>query len=114
MVDPETGFRDSNYYFFFFFSIYSHGHQIKFFWIIPFDIKYTNIMASLQNLKAPTLMSKKTQKTVQADEDDVIIDATALPSRSAEQDVAMEEDSTSDKPNFAPASAAELKVIWVV
>ncbi|KAL9557872.1 pre-rRNA-processing protein pno1 [Mucor bainieri] len=68
-------------------------------------------MASLQNLKAPTLMSKKTQKTVQADEDDVIIDATALPSRSADQDdVAMEEDNTaSEKPNFAPASAAELK-----
>ncbi|KAF1803418.1 hypothetical protein FB192DRAFT_1368088 [Mucor lusitanicus] len=69
-------------------------------------------MASLQNLKAPTLMSKKTQKTVQADEDDVIIDATALPSRSADQDVAMEEDNTtSDKPNFAPASAAELKKV---
>lgn len=69
-------------------------------------------MASLQNLKAPTLMSKKTQKSVQADEDDVIIDATALPSRSVDQeDAAMEEDSTStDKPNFAPASAAELKV----
>lgn len=65
-------------------------------------------MASLQSLKAPTLMSKKTQKTVQADEDDVIIDATALPSRPVE-DVTMEEGS-SDKPNFAPASAAELKV----
>lgn len=60
-------------------------------------------------------MSKKTQKTVQADEDDVIIDATALPSRSADQDdVAMDENNTaSDKPNFAPASAAELKVIWI-
>ncbi|CAO3642955.1 unnamed protein product [Mucor fragilis] len=70
-------------------------------------------MASLQNLKAPTLMSKKTQKTVQADEDDVIIDATALPSRSADQDdVAMDENNTaSDKPNFAPASAAELKKV---
>ncbi|KAI8054858.1 hypothetical protein BDF21DRAFT_497982 [Thamnidium elegans] len=67
-------------------------------------------MASLQSLKAPTLMSKKTQKTVQADEDDVIIDATALPSRSAEADVTMEEGS-SDKPNFAPASAAELKKV---
>lgn len=66
-------------------------------------------MASLQSLKAPTLMSKKTQKTVQADEDDVIIDATALPSRPVEDDVTMEEGS-SDKPNFAPASATELKV----
>lgn len=70
-------------------------------------------MASLQSLKAPTLMSKKTQKKVQADEDDVIIDATALPSRPVEgDDITMEEESTStDKPNFAPASAAELKVI---
>jgi RNA-binding protein PNO1 len=69
-------------------------------------------MASLQSLKAPTLMSKKTQKKVQADEDDVIIDATALPSRTVqEDDVTMEEGSTStDKPNFAPASSAELKV----
>ncbi|KAG2192892.1 uncharacterized protein EV154DRAFT_436772 [Mucor mucedo] len=67
-------------------------------------------MASLQSLKAPTLMSKKTQKTVQADEDDVIIDATALPSRPVEDDVTMEEGS-SDKPNFAPASAAELKKV---
>lgn len=67
-------------------------------------------MASLQSLKAPTLMSKKTQKAVQADEDDVIIDATALPSRSTEDDVTMDEGSSSDKPNFAPASAAELTV----
>ncbi|CAO3624652.1 unnamed protein product [Mucor hiemalis] len=68
-------------------------------------------MASLQSLKAPTLMSKKTQKAVQADEDDVIIDATALPSRSTEGNVTMDEGS-SDKPNFAPASAAELTV-WI-
>ncbi|KAI9361461.1 hypothetical protein BD770DRAFT_361052 [Pilaira anomala] len=67
-------------------------------------------MTSLQSLKAPTLMSKKTQKEVQADEDDVIIDATALPSRPVEADVTMEEGS-SDKPNFAPASAAELKKV---
>lgn len=67
-------------------------------------------MASLQSLKAPTLMSKKTQKTVQAEEDeDVIIDANALPSRVAEDDVAMDE-SGSEKPNFAPASASELSV----
>lgn len=67
-------------------------------------------MASLESLKAPTLMSKKTQKAVQAEEeDDVIIDANALPTRTVEDDVAMEED-TSDKPNFAPASAAELSV----
>jgi RNA-binding protein PNO1 len=68
-------------------------------------------MASLQSLKAPTLMSKKTQKNIQADEDDVIIDATALPSRpAAEDDVTMEEGSSTDKPNFAPASKAELQV----
>lgn len=67
-------------------------------------------MASLQSLKAPSLMSKKTQKTVQANEDDVIIDATALPSRPMEDDVTMGEGSSTDKPNFAPASAAELTV----
>ncbi|KAI8640710.1 hypothetical protein BD408DRAFT_419320 [Parasitella parasitica] len=68
-------------------------------------------MASLQSLKAPTLMSKKTQKSIQADEDDdVIIDANALPSRLVDQDIAMEED-VADKPNFAPASAAELKKV---
>ncbi|CEP13333.1 hypothetical protein [Parasitella parasitica] len=70
-------------------------------------------MASLQNLKAPTLMSKKTQKLIQTDEDDdIIIDATALPSRPVDQDDAMEEDVVATvKPNFAPASASELKKV---
>ncbi|KAI9471899.1 MAG: hypothetical protein EXX96DRAFT_582154 [Benjaminiella poitrasii] len=69
-------------------------------------------MASLQSLKAPALLSKKTQKEIQEDDDEIIIDANALPTRPAQDDVAMEEDSTSaDKPNFAPASKAELKTV---
>jgi hypothetical protein len=85
--------------------------SVKFFFLTLLEHISNNKMASLQSLKAPTLMSKKTQKQVRADEDDVIIDATALPSRAVEEaDVTMEEGSTTDKPNFAPASAAELKV----
>ncbi|KAI7907114.1 uncharacterized protein BX663DRAFT_494873 [Cokeromyces recurvatus] len=69
-------------------------------------------MASLQSLKAPTLVSKKTQKEIQGEDDDIIIDANALPSRQSQDDVAMEESSSSmNKPNFAPASKAELKSV---
>ncbi|KAI8971456.1 hypothetical protein BDF20DRAFT_907237 [Mycotypha africana] len=73
-------------------------------------------MASLQSLKAPTGLSKKTQKEIQADEDeDVVIDANALPSQPQQQpsedDVMMDEGSSTDKPNFAPASASELKKV---
>ncbi|KAI8973842.1 hypothetical protein BDB01DRAFT_807749 [Pilobolus umbonatus] len=61
-------------------------------------------MASLQSLKAPSLISRKTK---QEDEDDVVIDTTALPSRS-EEDVNMEEDTA--KPTFAPAAMENKKV----
>jgi hypothetical protein len=55
-------------------------------------------------------MSKKTQKTVQktADEDDVLIDATAVPT-ARQEDMEMEEGESS-KPNFAPASSSDLEV----
>jgi RNA-binding protein PNO1 len=64
-------------------------------------------MASLQSLKAPTLLSKKTQKEIQKDEDDVLIDATAVPASSS--DAIMEE--VDNKPSFAPASDAENKKV---
>jgi RNA-binding protein PNO1 len=66
--------------------------------------------SSIGSLKAPTLMSKKTQKTVQktADEDDVLIDATAVPT-ARQEDMEMEEGESS-KPNFAPASSSDLEV----
>ncbi|EIE76181.1 hypothetical protein RO3G_00885 [Rhizopus delemar RA 99-880] len=64
-------------------------------------------MASLASLKAPKLLSKKTQKDVQNDEDDVLIDASAVPTSSS--DVVMEE--VKDKPSFTPASAAEEKKV---
>ena len=63
-------------------------------------------MASLESLKAPKLLSKKTQKDIQNDEDDVLIDSTAVPTSSS--DVVMEE--VKDKPSFTPASASEEKV----
>ncbi|KAG1050717.1 hypothetical protein G6F43_007033 [Rhizopus delemar] len=64
-------------------------------------------MASLASLKAPKLLSKKTQKDIQNDEDDVLIDASAVPTSSS--DVVMEE--VKDKPSFTPASAAEEKKV---
>lgn len=69
------------------------------------------IMASLESFKAPTLVSKKTQKEIQKDddEDDVLIDANAVPS-STSADADMED--AEDKPNFAPASAVEEKVLF--
>lgn len=68
-------------------------------------------MASLESFKAPTLVSKKTQKEIQKDddEDDVLIDANAVPS-STSADADMED--AEDKPNFAPASAVEEKVLF--
>ncbi|CEG66879.1 Putative Ribosomal RNA assembly protein [Rhizopus microsporus] len=67
-------------------------------------------MASLESFKAPTLVSKKTQKEIQKDddEDDVLIDANAVPS-STSADADMED--AEDKPNFAPASAVEEKKV---
>lgn len=73
--------------------------EFYFFWL-------SGIMASLASLKAPKLLSKKTQKDIQNDEDDVLIDASAVPTSSS--DVVMEE--VKDKPSFTPASAAEEKV----
>lgn len=67
-------------------------------------------MSSIQSLKAPSLVSKKTQKEIQKDDDDVMIDPSALPTRvitttttSNNNDTEMDE----DKPNFAPATASE-------
>lgn len=59
----------------------------------------------MESLKAPKLLSKKTQKETQIDEDDVLIDATAVP---VSADAVMED--VEDKPNFAPISSAEEKV----
>ncbi|KAG1496989.1 hypothetical protein G6F54_006087 [Rhizopus delemar] len=53
------------------------------------------------------LLIKKPQKDVQNDEDDVLIDASAVPTSSS--DVVMEE--VKDKPSFTPASAAEEKKV---
>ncbi|KAI8099707.1 uncharacterized protein BX664DRAFT_321915 [Halteromyces radiatus] len=69
-------------------------------------------MASLQSLKAPSLVSKKTQKEIQKNDDDVMIDPNALPSQrtTTQEDVTMEEGSEA-KPSFAAASAAELNTV---
>ncbi|CAO3600152.1 unnamed protein product [Absidia cylindrospora] len=53
-------------------------------------------MASLQSLKAPSLVSKKTQKELQTDDDDVMIHPNALPSQrtanaTANDDVTMDD-----------------------
>ena len=70
-------------------------------------------MATIDAFKAPSLVSKKTQKKMKEQgDDDVVIESTSLPTRNTaaagEEDLEMQE--VSDKPNFAPASAAETKV----
>ncbi|KAI7856602.1 hypothetical protein BDC45DRAFT_604124 [Circinella umbellata] len=71
-------------------------------------------MATIDAFKAPSLVSKKTQKKMKEQgDDDVVIDSTSLPTRNTtaagEEDLEMQE--VSDKPNFAPASAAETKTV---
>ncbi|KAI8069432.1 hypothetical protein BC940DRAFT_297730 [Gongronella butleri] len=71
-------------------------------------------MASLASFKAPSVVSKKVQKQQQKDDDDIMIDPESLPTHTAaaqDNDVAMDEDTDASKPNFAPASAAELKTV---
>ncbi|KAF7725013.1 pre-rRNA-processing protein pno1 [Apophysomyces ossiformis] len=74
-------------------------------------------MASIESFKAPSLVSKKTRKSEQkaaVDEDDVIIDANALPTtRMQEDDVPMDEGegSSIQKPQFAAAKASELNSV---
>lgn len=71
-------------------------------------------MSSVQSLKAPSLVSKKTQKQLQTDDDDVMIDPNALPSQRTEAMDAEEEQQEGSeaaaKPAFGAASAAELNV----
>jgi hypothetical protein len=71
-------------------------------------------MSSVQSLKAPSLVSKKTQKQIQTDDDDVMIDPNALPSQRSEAMDAEEEhqegSEAAAKPAFGAASAAELNV----
>ncbi|KAI9304736.1 hypothetical protein BJ944DRAFT_240290 [Cunninghamella echinulata] len=70
-------------------------------------------MSSIQSLKAPSLVSKKTQKEIQKDDDDVMIDPSALPSQIASTTTTTSSNDTEmdeDKPNFAPASDANNKV----
>ncbi|SAM03152.1 hypothetical protein [Absidia glauca] len=72
-------------------------------------------MSSVQSLKAPSLVSKKTQKQIQTDDDDVMIDPNALPSqRSEAMDAEEEQQEGSEaaaKPAFGAASAAELNTV---
>lgn len=71
-------------------------------------------MASIDTLKAPSLVSKKTQKELQKDSDgdEVLIDTNAVPEPTTE-DMAVDSTTTTtdSKPNFAPASTRETKVI---
>jgi RNA-binding protein PNO1 len=69
-------------------------------------------MASVLSFQAPRLVSKKTLRQLQGnDDDDIMIDPTALPSQRTRMDDTMdEEESQRAKPVFGAASATELNV----
>lgn len=70
-------------------------------------------MSAIDAFKAPSLVSKKTRKEMVQDKDDVVIDSSTLSTQSMQEDVDMDESSSSSgisKPKFAAVSGGEANV----
>ncbi|KAJ8656362.1 universal archaeal KH domain-containing protein [Lichtheimia ornata] len=71
-------------------------------------------MSAIDAFKAPSLVSKKTRKELVQDKDDVVIDSSTLSTQSMQEDVDMDESSSSSaisKPKFAAVSGGEANTV---